>query len=120
MVSLDKMIWDSLFFLFGGKSYAIFALLFGLTFFIQSDKQEKKGNDFRARFAWRMLLLFLFGLINSAFFQGDILTLYASVGLLLIPVAKLSNRMIFGLAIVLFLQPLEWVRLFKALPLELC
>ena len=49
--SLDKIIWDSLFFLFSGKSYAIFALLFGLTFFIQSDHQAKKGKDFRGRFA---------------------------------------------------------------------
>ena len=34
MTLLDKHIWDTLFFLFGGKSYAIFSLLFGLTFFI--------------------------------------------------------------------------------------
>jgi len=37
MKALDKNIWDTMFFLFSGKSYAIFALLFGLTFFIQSD-----------------------------------------------------------------------------------
>ena len=30
----DKAIWDSLFFAFGGKAYAIFALLFGFSFFI--------------------------------------------------------------------------------------
>lgn len=51
MVDLDKFIWDSLFFLFAGKSYAICALLFDLTFFIQTDNQNKRGNDFRARFA---------------------------------------------------------------------
>jgi len=61
MIPLDKGIWDTLFFLFGGKSYAIFALLFGLTFFIQSDNQGKKGKDFRGRFAWRLLLLLGFG-----------------------------------------------------------
>ena len=31
----DKAIWDGLFFAFGGKAYAIFALLFGFSFFIQ-------------------------------------------------------------------------------------
>ena len=31
----DKAIWDGLFFMFGGKAYAVFALLFGFSFFIQ-------------------------------------------------------------------------------------
>ena len=47
MVALDKGIWDTLFFMFAGKSYAMFALLFGLTFFLQSDSQGKRGKDFR-------------------------------------------------------------------------
>jgi uncharacterized protein len=108
MIHLDKGIWDTLFFLFGGKSYAIFALLFGLTFFIQSDNQEKKGKDFRGRFAWRLLLLLGFGLINSAFYEGDILTIYAVLGFTLIPVAKLSNKAVFWIALILMLQPYEW------------
>lgn len=109
MPAIDKGIWDTLFFLFGGKSYAIFALLFGLTFFIQSNNQEKKGNDFRGRFAWRLLLLLGFGLINSAFYEGDILTIYALIGFSLIPVAKLSNKAVFIIAIILMLQPYEWI-----------
>src|SRR5476649_1656578 len=64
---VDSQIWDTLFFLFGGKSYAIFALLFGLTFFLQFDGREKRGEDFRPRFAWRLVLLLLFGMINSLF-----------------------------------------------------
>lgn len=28
----DKAIWDGLFFMFGGKAYAVFALLFGFSF----------------------------------------------------------------------------------------
>jgi uncharacterized protein len=106
--SLDKSVWDTLFFLFSGKSYAIFALLFGLTFFIQSDNQEKKGKDFRGRFAWRLLLLLGFGLINSAFYEGDILTFYALIGFVLIPVAKLNNKTVFWIAVILMLQPYEW------------
>ncbi len=108
MPAIDKGIWDTLFFLFGGKSYAIFALLFGLTFFIQSDNQAKKGKDFRARFAWRLLLLLGFGLINSAFYEGDILTIYAILGFTLIPVAKLGNKAVLIIALVLMLQPYEW------------
>jgi len=108
MVALDKNIWNTLFFLFGGKSYAIFALLFGLTFFIQSDNQQKKGTDFRGRFAWRLLLLLGFGLINSCFYEGDILSIYAIIGFSLILVAKWSNKVVFITALLLMLQPLEW------------
>jgi uncharacterized protein len=115
MPAIDKGIWDSLFFLFGGKSYAIFALLFGLTYFIQSDNQEKKGNDFRARFAWRMFLLLIFGIINSAFYEGDILTIYALIGLFLIPVAKLGTKTVFWIALILMLQPYEWINFFSAI-----
>ena len=75
MQASDKIIWDTLFFLFSGKSYAIFALLFGLTFYIQDSNQQKNGRDFRVRFAWRLLLLLLFDIINSAFYEGDILTI---------------------------------------------
>ncbi len=107
MLVVDKWIWDSLFFLFGGKSYAIFALLFGLTFFIQSKNQENKGKDFRGRFAWRLVILFVFGFINSAFYEGDILIIYAVIGFILIPVAKLSDKTLFAIAAILMLQPYE-------------
>jgi len=113
--TLDKGIWDSLFFLFSGKSYAIFALLFGLTFFIQSHNQEKIGKDFRGRFGWRLLLLLGFGIINSAFYQGDILTIYAIIGFGLIPVAKLSNKVVLWIAIFLMFQPYEWINLVSGL-----
>lgn len=108
MVPIDKGIWDTMFFLFGGKSYAIFSLLFGLTFFIQSDNQERKGKDFRLRFAWRLLLLLGFGIINSAFYEGDILTIYAILGFALIPVAKLNSKLVLAIALLLMLQPYEW------------
>jgi len=115
MVALDKGIWDTLFFMFAGKSYAMFALLFGLTFFLQSDSQGKRGKDFRGRFAWRLLLLFGFGLLNSCFYQGDILTIYAILGFALIPVARWSDRAVLITAVVLLLQPFEWGRFFVGL-----
>ena len=34
--ALDSGIWDMMFFAFSGKAYAIFALLFGFTFYLQS------------------------------------------------------------------------------------
>ena len=87
--------------------YAVFALLFGLSFFIQSDNQAQRGNDFSLRFAWRMILLFGIGLINAAIYNGDVLTYYAVFGLLMIPIGKLPNRWVWVIAALLFIQPLE-------------
>lgn len=50
--TLDKGVWNVLFFLFAGKAYATFSLLFGFSFYIQYHNAEKRGIDFRGRFAW--------------------------------------------------------------------
>lgn len=115
MLSLDKVVWNTIFFMFAGKSYAIFALLFGVTFFIQSSNQEAIGKDFRARFAWRLVLLLIFGLVNSAFFEGDILSIYAILGFCLIPVSKFNNKVVFWISLILLLQPFEIVKLILAI-----
>jgi len=109
----DKTIWDTMFFLFGGKAYAIFALLFGLTFYIMFSNQAHKGKDFRGRFLWRSLLLFGFGILNSLFYQGDILLFYAVLGVTLVIVCKWSDKAVLITAIILLLQPLEWIKLFQ-------
>ena len=59
MGTLNHAVWETTFFLLAGKMYAIFSLLFGLSFFIQHDNQAQKGVDFRPRFLWRMVLLFI-------------------------------------------------------------
>ena len=115
MKILDKIIWETLFFLFGGKSYAIFALLFGFSFYIQNDNQEKKGNDFRLRFLWRLLLLLGFGILNTVFYEGDILVLYAILGVVLVLVCKWNDKAVFITALILMLQPLEWTKYFYML-----
>ena len=62
MAAINQGVWDTTFFLLAGKMYAIFSMLFGLSFFIQHDNQAQAGVDFRPRFLWRMVLLMLFGL----------------------------------------------------------
>lgn len=115
MKALDKGVWDTLFFLFSGKAYAIFALLFGFSFFIQFDNQARKGKDFRLRFFWRLVLLFFIGCFNASFFPGGILVLYSILGIVLIPVCKLSNKVVLAIAVVLMLQPMEWGKFMYAL-----
>ena len=43
---LNQSVWNALFFIFAGKSYTVFALLFGFTFIVQQRNQEAKGGDF--------------------------------------------------------------------------
>ena len=78
--------------LVSGKAYAIFALLFGVSFFIQMDNGRQRGVDFRGRFIWRMALLYLFGYINGLMYAGEIFAVYAVMGLILIPLYKLPER----------------------------
>lgn len=101
----DRAVWDGIFFLFSGKAYAIFALLFGFSFFIQDDNRRMRGHDFRARFAWRLLLLLLIGQLNAAFFTGEVLVLYALVGVVLIATCRLSTRLLIALAAICVAQP---------------
>ena len=110
----DAAIWQTMFFTFGGKAYAIFALLFGFSFFIQDNNQRLKGKDFRGRFAWRLVLLFLFGNLNAMFFTGEVLVLFSIVGFTLIPVARLKDKTVLIIAVILMLQPLEWYNFFAS------
>ena len=109
LTQADEVTWDVVFFLLSNKMYAIFAMLFGLTFFIQHDNQAKRGYDFRPRFAWRMVLLFMFGLLDLVFYNGDILTVYAVGGLLVLPLVRASDKVVAAVAAVLALQPIELV-----------
>ncbi len=103
----DSAIWDGMFFAFGGKAYAIFALLFGFSFYIQDSRQQAKGEDFRWRFCWRLLLLFVLGNINAVFFTGEVLVLYSIVGFVMPLTCRLSDRALLILGGVLLVQPLH-------------
>lgn len=115
LAAIDRDVLSLGFLLFGGKAYAVFALLFGVTFYLQYRSRARLGEDFRARFAWRLLLLLGFGTVNSMFYDGDILSLYAVLGLTLIPVATLGNRALLAIAVLLSLQPWHWGAVAEAL-----
>lgn len=106
---MDKSVADVVFTLFAGKAYAIFALLFGFTFFLQMDKRRREGYDFGFRFLWRLLLLIVFATLNAAFFPaGDVLLLFVVVGLVLFLTRSLSDRGLLLIAVFFLLQPLDW------------
>lgn len=102
--AIDTAVYDSLYFLFSGKSYAMFSLLFGLSFFMQMESQAAKGVDFRGRFLWRLALLFLLGYINGLVYMGEFFMVYAVLGVFLIPLYKVPTRWLLVLCVLLFLQ----------------
>ncbi|MBC8594134.1 DUF418 domain-containing protein [Oscillospiraceae bacterium N12] len=106
---LDQGVFSIVFALFAGKAYAIFALLFGFTFYIQSNNQRRQGKDFGYRFLWRLVLLAGFATVNAAFFPaGDVLLLFVVVGIILFFTRNWSDKAIFLTAAIFLLQPVEW------------
>lgn len=110
----DRAIWDGMFFMFGGKAYAVFALLFGFSFFIQDDNQRLRGHDFRLRFCWRLVLLFIFGNINASFFTAEVLVLYSLVGFILPLVCRFNDKWLLIIACVLLIQPIPLYHVIRA------
>ena len=47
---IDQQVADTLAWLLSGKMYGIFAMLFGLSFFIMNDNQQQKHQSFDWRF----------------------------------------------------------------------
>lgn len=111
----DAILGNAVPFLFAGKAYAMFALLFGFSFFIQNDGQLKKGYDFRPRFVWRLALLFLWGVLNSVFYAGDVLISYSLLGLTLVLTARLSDKAVLIIAVILLIMPMQWATIVYAL-----
>lgn len=105
----DQGVFHIVFALFAGKAYAIFALLFGFTFYIQSNNRKKEGKDFGYRFLWRMVLLVGFATLNAAFFPaGDVLLLFVAVSPVLFLTRHWSDKAVLIAAVFFLLQPVEW------------
>lgn len=67
------------------KAYLLFAFLFGYSFTLQLDSAARRGVDIVPRFRRRLAGLFVLGVLHAVLlFQGDILTTYALLGLVLL------------------------------------
>ncbi|QGG48970.1 DUF418 domain-containing protein [Heliorestis convoluta] len=81
----DSIVERLVFFLAEGKFYTMFSFLFGLGFIIFMERAKEKVKRPRLLFLRRLSALLIFGLIHAFFFWfGDILTIYALFGLLLL------------------------------------
>jgi len=82
---LDRQVDFLVRMLLEGKFYSIFSLLFGYGFAVQMARATRKGLEFAPLFRRRLLGLALIGLAHAVLlWYGDILLLYALLGLLLV------------------------------------
>ncbi|NPD84687.1 DUF418 domain-containing protein [Lentimicrobium sp. L6] len=102
--ALDGFVFETIFLLIAGKAYSIFALMFGFSFFIQMDRQKQLGIDFRAQFIWRLFILMGLGFVHSLFYEGDILHIYAILGMSLVLFDRFKTKHLIIIAGLLALQ----------------
>jgi uncharacterized protein len=90
-----------------GKFYPLFSVLFGLGVSIQLERAAARGVDFKRYFVRRMLILLGMGVAHALLvWNGDILVVYALVGLLLFLFRNARPRTLLIWAAVLFAIPL--------------
>jgi uncharacterized protein len=105
---------NTIMFLFSGKAYAIFALLFGLSFYIMVDSRSEFGTRNRRLFLWRLTVLLLVGFLHSLLYIGDILQVLAVFGFALVLVGRMGTRAATVLAALLLLQPIMLYQILAA------
>jgi uncharacterized protein len=86
-----------------GKGFGIFSFMFGLSFALQMQRAERArpGTDFRPRFVWRLAILFAIGWLHGLAYSGDILTVYAALGIPLVLFYRAGDRWLLMLALLL-------------------
>ena len=99
-----REIFQVIYYLFGGKASALFALIFGFGFFSQFFNYERQGIGYRRRYLWRMVLLFFIGFIISLFFRGDVISYYALFGFVFVLFQRFSSKTLIFLAILFAIQ----------------
>ena len=104
-------------FFIDGKFYTIFSLLFGAGFALQLDRLTRRGADGLRIYRRRVLVLLCIGLVHEwLIWDGDILVLYALMGLILPLFHRLPDRsLLIWSAVLIFLVPVAGIHFVKAL-----
>ncbi|RJL31198.1 DUF418 domain-containing protein [Bailinhaonella thermotolerans] len=96
--------------LFTGKFYVLFSFLFGYSFALQMEAAARDGASVVARTLRRCAALFAVGLAHALLiWDGDILTAYAVVGLILLVARRMRPRTAAITGGVLFALPVAWL-----------
>lgn len=92
-----------------GKFNSIFSFLFGLGLAIQLERAAARRASFVPLYLRRLLALAAFGLAHAfLIWTGDVLHIYAVVGLFLLVARRLPDRTIAVVMALLLVLPLAW------------
>ena len=100
-----------------GKFYTLFSLLFGIGFALQLERLNRRGVDGLQIYRRRVLILLGIGLAHLwLIWDGDILVLYALLGLILPFFHRLTGRALLAWsAALIFVVPFAGIALVKAM-----
>ena len=87
-----------------GKFFAFFSFLFGLSFYLQMRRLQHEPRTFLQRYSWRLVLLLIIGLAHHALWMGDILSIYAPLGFVLLMLRRMNNRWVLITGVLLALN----------------
>ena len=102
---IDVMLYKLLKYFVDTKFYSIFSILFGIGFSMQITKY-KDSPGFISLYRRRLSLLFVIGLIHALTWSGDILTLYALIGFVLVLFRDFETKKFLQISIALLLVPM--------------
>jgi len=89
-----------------GKFYSIFSFLFGFGFALQIARAEERGDTNASLFKRRLVWLLVIGLLHAyLLWAGDILSIYAVMGFVLLLFRKKSNESLLKWAVILIAVP---------------
>ncbi len=102
--TLNQIIDVGVYLLAVTKFYLLFSFLFGVGFALQMGRMQERGRAFVPFYLRRLAVLLVIGLLHSIFiWRGDILMVYALMGVILLFVRNLSNRVLIGTAVVILI-----------------
>ena len=119
LAGADSALWQYRFhhLLVDGKFYTLFSLLFGAGFALQLSRLTQAGHDGLRIYRRRALVLLGLGLVHAwLIWDGDILTLYALLGLVL-PLFRRwrDDALLLAAVVLIWLVPLVGIALFAHL-----
>jgi uncharacterized protein len=103
----DKVTTFLIHFLVEGKFYSIFSFLFGFGFALQISRAEARGDAKASLFKRRLFWLLVIGLLHAwLLWGGDIVSIYAVMGFVLLLFRRKSNRSLLKWSLGLMIIPI--------------
>jgi len=90
------------------KAIALFTLMFGIGIGVQAERAATRSISVSRFLVRRFLVLLAFGLVHMfLIWNGDILTLYAICGLLIVPLLRLHTVLLVVLGVAIIALPIK-------------